>query len=68
MFLMKKIYVHANGRKEHIKQIKKGFLKEKLEIEHGQEPSTEKKKSLLKSFLKMIKLIRDSDQSLYLSK
>ena len=60
--------VHSGGRKEHLKQIRKGFLKETQEIEHRQEPSTEKKKSLLKSFLKMIKLIRDSDQSLYLSK
>ena len=65
---MKKMNVHADGRKEHIERIKKGFLKGAQDIEHRQESATEKKKSLLRSFLKTIKLIRDTDQSLYVSK
>ena len=67
MFHMKKMNIHSGGRREHIKQIRKGFLREKKEIDRREVEIEEKKTSILRSLAKMIKLIKDTDQSLYLS-
>jgi len=67
MIHMKKMNIHSGGRMEHIKQIKKDFLRETKEIDRCEVEIEEKKTSILRSLAKMIKLIKDTDQSLYLS-
>jgi len=65
---MKNMKVRAGGQKEHIKYLKNDFDKETHEIEQRMQHPSEKKKSLMKSLAKLLRLINESDHSLFLSK